>query len=67
MCLAFRTYTTLIQQPAKGKQGKSRLQQVIEWVGGSKWDGCLIFDEVILPELPNHWNAALCFSHHLHN
>ncbi|KAK9915021.1 hypothetical protein WJX75_003704 [Coccomyxa subellipsoidea] len=41
----FMTYTTLIQQPAKGKNGKSRLQQVIEWVGGPDWDGCLIFDE----------------------
>ncbi|EIE19331.1 hypothetical protein COCSUDRAFT_19644, partial [Coccomyxa subellipsoidea C-169] len=41
----FMTYTTLIQQPAKGKNGKSRLQQVIDWVGGPDWDGCLIFDE----------------------
>ncbi|KAK9833324.1 hypothetical protein WJX81_006479 [Elliptochloris bilobata] len=37
----FMTYTTLV---LSGK-GRSRLQQVIDWVGGPAWDGCLIFDE----------------------
>ena len=38
-----RTYSTLIGQ---GKGSKTRLQQVVDWVGGREFDGCLIFDEV---------------------
>ena len=26
-------------------KGHSRLQQVLDWVGGSEFDGCLVFDE----------------------
>ena len=29
--------------PVSGRQ--SRLQQLIDWCGGEKFDGCLIFDE----------------------
>ena len=36
-----RTYHTLIS-PGKGK---SRLEQVIEWVGGPDFDGAIVFDE----------------------
>ena len=38
-----RTYSTLIGQ---GKGSKTRLQQVVDWVGGKDFDGCLVFDEV---------------------
>jgi P-loop containing NTP hydrolase pore-1 len=36
-----RTYHTLIS-PGKGK---TRLEQVIEWVGGPDFDGAIVFDE----------------------
>lgn len=36
-----RTYHTLIS-PGKGK---TRLQQVIDWVGGPDFDGVIVFDE----------------------
>ena len=36
-----RTYHTLIS-PGKGK---TRLEQVIEWVGGPDFDGPIVFDE----------------------
>ncbi len=36
-----RTYTTLISQ----MKGKTRLQQVVDWCGGSTFDGCIVFDE----------------------
>lgn len=39
-CLC-RTYTTLISQ----MKGKGRLQQVVDWCGGSSFDGCIVFDE----------------------
>lgn len=38
---AHRTYHTLI---SLGK-GKSRLQQVIDWCGGTDFDGVVVFDE----------------------
>ena len=38
-----RTYSTLIGQ---GRGSKTRLQQVVDWVGGPDFDGCLVFDEV---------------------
>ena len=38
-----RTYSTLIGQ---GKGSHTRLQQVVNWVGGPDFDGCLVFDEV---------------------
>lgn len=37
----FMTYHTLIS-PGKGK---TRLQQVIDWVGGPQFDGVIVFDE----------------------
>lgn len=37
----FLTYSTLIGN----LRGKSRLQQVIDWLGGPSFDGCLLFDE----------------------
>ena len=40
-----RTYSTLIGQ---GKGLKTRLLQVVNWVGGPDFDGCLVFDEVSL-------------------
>ena len=39
----FSTYSTLVKTPAKKK---SRCDQVVEWCGGSSFEGCLIFDEV---------------------
>ena len=36
-----RTYSTLVM---KHKQG-SRLQQVIDWLGGPSFDGCIVLDE----------------------
>eukprot|EP00798_Chlamydomonas_sp_ICE-L_P028196 gene28196-31292_t len=41
-CL-FMTYSTLIASSSRGKQ--TRLQQVVEWLGGPSFDGCLVFDE----------------------
>lgn len=41
LCNAHRTYHTLIS-PGKGK---SRLEQVIYWVGGPDFDGVVVFDE----------------------
>jgi hypothetical protein len=38
----FLTYSTLVSA-GKGKQ--SRFAQVLDWVGGAAFDGCLIFDE----------------------
>ena len=43
MTCCCRTYSTLIGQ---GKGSKTRLQQVVDWVGGKDFDGCLVFDEV---------------------
>ncbi|KAK9798140.1 hypothetical protein WJX73_007295 [Symbiochloris irregularis] len=37
----FMTYSTLISQHKK----QTRLQQVLDWVGGASFDGCLVFDE----------------------
>lgn len=38
----FLTYATLVSA-GRGKQ--SRLQQVLNWLGGAAFDGCLVFDE----------------------
>lgn len=40
----YRTYTTLIAPGGKAVKG-NRLQQVIDWLGGSSFDGAIIFDE----------------------
>ncbi|GMH33357.1 hypothetical protein BSKO_01191 [Bryopsis sp. KO-2023] len=37
----FLTYSTLISSTQK----RSRLDQIVDWVGGEEFDGCLIFDE----------------------
>jgi len=39
----FSTYTTLAS-PGKAK-GKSRIEQIMEWVGGPDFDGVIAFDE----------------------
>lgn len=36
-----RTYATLISAAS----GRSRLQQVVEWLGGEGYEGLLVFDE----------------------
>lgn len=38
----FLTYSTLV---SAGRGGRSRFQQVLDWVGGDGFDGCLVFDE----------------------
>lgn len=42
----FSTYSTLISALSfKGSNRKARLDQVVEWCGGSMFDGLLVFDE----------------------
>jgi hypothetical protein len=41
--VVFCTYATLIS--ASASKTKTRLQQLVNWCGGSTFDGCLIFDE----------------------
>lgn len=36
-----RTYSTLVSNV----RGRSRLQQLVDWLGGPGFDGCLVFDE----------------------
>ncbi|XP_071502207.1 uncharacterized protein [Diadema antillarum] len=44
--IVFSTYATLVSSVQKGVGGRqSRLQQLIDWCGGDRFDGCLIFDE----------------------
>jgi hypothetical protein len=40
--ILFLTYSTLVSG-GRGKQ--SRMQQVMDWLGGADFDGCLVFDE----------------------
>ena len=40
-CNYCRTYSTL----ASGVKGRTRLQQVVDWVGGKNFEGALVFDE----------------------
>jgi hypothetical protein len=40
--ILFLTYSTLVSG-GRGKQ--SRMQQVLDWLGGADFDGCLVFDE----------------------
>lgn len=40
-CKYRRTYSTL----ASGVKGRTRLQQVVDWVGGKHFEGALVFDE----------------------
>ncbi|XP_073256050.1 protein strawberry notch homolog 1-like [Porites lutea] len=43
--VVFSTYATLVSSVQKGANRQSRLQQLIDWCGGEKFNGCLIFDE----------------------
>ena len=45
--VVFCTYATLVSSAQKGidNEKHSRLKQLIDWCGGSDFDGCLIFDE----------------------
>jgi hypothetical protein len=36
-----RTYSTLVSSG----RGRSRLDQVVDWVGGTSWTGVLVLDE----------------------
>jgi superfamily II DNA or RNA helicase len=38
----FLTYSTLI---SAGRKGMSRFDQVMQWLGGPAFEGCIIFDE----------------------
>ena len=41
----FLTYSTLVSA-GRGRSGSgNRFQQVLDWVGGASFDGCLVFDE----------------------
>lgn len=41
--LMFCTYSSLVSSSLKHKQ--SRLEQIVEWLGGDKFNGCVLFDE----------------------
>eukprot|EP00794_Sanderia_malayensis_P010733 gene10733-11882_t len=45
--VVFSTYATLVSSVSKGINSNrhSRLQQLIDWCGGTNFEGCLIFDE----------------------
>ena len=45
--VVFCTYATLVSSVQKGINNikQSRLKQLIDWCGGTEFDGCLIFDE----------------------
>lgn len=38
----FLTYSTLV---SAGRGGTTRFEQVMKWLGGTAFDGCIIFDE----------------------
>ena len=38
----FLTYSTLV---SAGRGGTTRFEQVMKWLGGPEFDGCIIFDE----------------------
>lgn len=41
-----RTHANVSRTPQiSSAKGKSRLQQVVDWLGGEAFDGCLVFDE----------------------
>ena len=46
-CILFATYMSLIAKKKKASKNehKSRLDQILDWVGGNKFDGLIIFDE----------------------
>ena len=46
-CVMFMTYSTLAMPGTKtcGRQGPSRLEQVVAWCGGGKFEGVMCFDE----------------------
>jgi hypothetical protein len=44
----FVTYSSLVASRkgrAKKKQSMSRIEQIVKWCGGAKFDGCIMFDE----------------------
>ncbi|CAB4012834.1 FORGETTER 1-like [Paramuricea clavata] len=43
--VVFSTYATLVSSVNRAGRSQSRLQQLIDWCGGTNFDGCLIFDE----------------------
>jgi hypothetical protein len=43
-CSCCRTYATLVGKEGAGR-GRTRLEQVVSWVGGPAWDGLLVLDE----------------------
>ncbi|ESO98737.1 hypothetical protein LOTGIDRAFT_158685 [Lottia gigantea] len=47
--VVFSTYATLVSSVQRGgslnSSRQSRLQQLIDWCGGEKFEGCLVFDE----------------------
>eukprot|EP00731_Ephydatia_muelleri_P029060 Em0020g704a len=43
--IVFSTYATLVSSVQRGGHNKSRLQQLVDWSGGSDFNGCLVFDE----------------------
>jgi hypothetical protein len=54
-----RTYSTLVS----GARGKSRLQQLVDWLGGPSFDGCIVLDECepcSYLVLPFHLRAPSC-------
>jgi hypothetical protein len=43
----FLTYSTLVSHQVGGGSGRtSRLNQLIQWLGGNSFEGCICFDEV---------------------
>ena len=54
MIFGCRTYTTLIGG-LSGKS-KSRLQQIIDWVGGESFDGCIVRPiQPLAPDMSAHY------------
>jgi hypothetical protein len=43
-CCCCRTYATLVGKEGAGR-ARSRLEQVVSWVGGPTWEGLLVLDE----------------------
>ena len=45
----FSTYATLVSSISRGgvlaSSRQSRLQQLVDWCGGTNFEGCLVFDE----------------------
>ena len=49
----FSTYATLVSATSSQKaRGASRLQQLVDWCGGTNFDGCLMLDECHKAKVP---------------